>query len=409
VINSRLQPIVIAVSSVLFLAQVAVVLLGVPSALKEGTDFRRMYIAGYMVRSGEAQNLYDEAVNRQVQNALVSRDDATEVMDSPAYEALLFVPLSFVKYRTAYILFFAANLALLGLSIQMLKPFLKKLDEVWRWLPAAVFLCFFPVAIAIVQGQDSIVLLTLMVASAVSFYRGRETGAGVFLGLTLFKFQFAIPIALLFLFWRRWRMLAGFAATAVVVAAISLSLAGLEGLRIATHNLLYSSPSLLSPSRFALVWPHVGISHSVMPGLWSLLPGLAGSHISTAKVVAAAILCSILLVAWAAFRSANFALAVLVALLVSAHGTISDAVLLVIPIAMVLDSRLAVSTGRSRLWSRNVGCILFVGPLLCFLAGSTYCLLAVLMLGLLLPLRYTSSDAPRALFGRPAVVAHPLF
>jgi hypothetical protein len=372
-----------------------------------------MYIAGYLVRSGGAHHLYDDATNRRVQNALVSRDQATEVMASPAYEALLFVPLSLVKYRTAYILFFATNLALLGLSIQMLKPFLKTLDEVWRWLPAAVFLCFFPVAIAIVQGQDSIVLLTLIVASAVSFYRGRETTAGVFLGLTLFKFQFAIPIALLFLFWRRWRIVAGFAATAVAVAAISLSLAGVEGLSTATHNLLYSSPSLFGPtlfgpSRFALGRLKVGISDSVMPGLWPLFHGLAGSHLATAKVVLAAVVCSILLVSWAAFRSANFALAVLVALLVSTRGLISDAVLLIVPLAMVLDSRLAISTGWSRLWSRNVACVLFVGPLLCFLAGSTYWLLAVLMLGLLLPLRYTSSDAPRALFGPPAVIAHPL-
>jgi len=391
------------------------VLLGVPTAIKGGADFRRMYIAGYLVRSGGAHHLYDDATNRRVQNALVSRDQATEVMASPAYEALLFVPLSLVKYRTAYILFFATNLALLGLSIQMLKPFLKKLDEVWRWLPAAVFLCFFPVAIAIVQGQDSIVLLTLIVASAVSFYRGRETGAGVFLGLTLFKFQFAIPIALLFLFWRRWRIVAGFAATAVAVAAISLSLAGVEGLCTATHNLLDSSPSLFGPtlfgpSRFALGWLNVGISDSVMPGLWPLFHGLAGSHLSTVKVVLAAVVCSILLVSWAAFRSANFALAALVALLVSTRSQISDAVLLIVPIAMVLDSRLAVSTGWSRLWSRNIACVLFVGPLLCFLAGSIYWLLAVLMLGLLLPLRYTSSDAPKALFGPPAaVVAHPQF
>src|SRR5271156_2244818 len=113
-INSRLRPIVIAVSAVLFLAQVVVVLLGVPSAIRGGAVFRCMYIAGYLVRSGEAHHLYDEAINRRVQNELVSRDDATGVMDSPAYEALLFVPLSFVKYRTAYILFFATNLALLG-------------------------------------------------------------------------------------------------------------------------------------------------------------------------------------------------------------------------------------------------------------------------------------------------------
>jgi hypothetical protein len=96
-------------------------------------------------------------------------------------------------------------------------------------------------------------------------------------------------------------------------------------------------------------------------------------------------------------------LAVLVAALISARGTITDAVLLAIPIVMVLDARLAVTTGTSRIWSRNIACMLFIAPSICFLAGWSYCLLTLLMLALLMPLRFTSSDSvlPRSLV-RPA-------
>src|ERR1700681_3307358 len=240
---TRLRLTVVAVSLLLLLVQIFALTVGVPAALDGRAAFRSLYTAGCMVRARQAHKLYDYETNRRFQNDLVRRDDATEVLRAPAYEALLFVPFSFLKYRAAYIAFFATNLVLLGLSIWTLRPFLEKLEEVWRWLPAAVFLCFFPVAAALVQGQDSIVLLLLMLTSAVSFYRGRDTSAGVFLGLALFKIHFAIPVAVLFLLWRRWRMVAGFSVTGVALAAVSWSLAGIDGLRAFTRDLPWSLPS----------------------------------------------------------------------------------------------------------------------------------------------------------------------
>jgi hypothetical protein len=384
---TRLRLSVVAVSLLLLLVQIFALTVGVPAARDGRAAFRSLYTAGCMVRARQAYNLYDFETNRRFQNDLVTRDDATELLRSPAYEALLFVPFSFLKYRVAYIAFFATNLALLGLSIWTLRPFLERLEEVWQWLPAAVFLCFFPVAAALIQGQDSIIFLILMVASAVSFYRGRDASAGVFLGLALFKVQFVIPVAVLFLLWRRWRMVAGFSATGAALAAVSWSLAGIDGLRAFTHDLPWILPSSATEG------PRVGLTASAMPNLLCLFHTLAGSIVSPGKIELAAAGCSILLLAWAATRTANFALAALVSVLVSTHGMIYDAVLLVIPVAMVLDARLAVSTGMTRLWSRNIASALFVAPSACFLAGSSYCLLAALMLGLLMPLRFTSADS----------------
>ena len=384
---------VIAVSVFLGLVQIVVFSLGVPAAVSGRAGFRKFYVAGYMVRTGEARNLYDDDRNRRLRDELISQDGVTEAFDSPAYEALLFVPLSLMKYRVAYIAFFATNLVLLWLSIHTLRPFLEKLDNVWSWLPAIVFLCFFPVAVSLTQGQDSIILLTLMLFSAVSFYRGRDLTAGVFLGLTLFKSEFALLIALLFLFWRRWRIGAGFLVTGVVVAMISLLLAGVGGLQASAHHVLFSSPPTAVDRR------DFGLTGLALPNLHCLFNAL-NSYISPRILEGATIVCSILLFAWTATRTANFALAILVVLLVNTYGTIYDAVLLVIPIAMVLDARLAVSTGLSRLWSRNIVSVLFVAPSACFLAGLSYCLLSPLMLGLLMPLRFTSADSQQASIGQ---------
>ena len=227
--GGRLRLTVVAVSVFLSLIQIVAFALGIPLSVNGHAAFMRFYTAGYMVRTGQSQSLYDYGVSRRIQSGLAGHDDEAEIFDSPAYEALLFVPFSLLRYRTAYIIFFVANLALLALSIRMLIPYVHTLEKIWRWLPAVLFVCFFPCTLTLILGQDSIMLLTLTVASAVAFYRGRDVVAGVVLGLTLFKYQFAVPVVLLFLFWRRWRMVAAFVGSGIAVAIVSFSLSGLDG------------------------------------------------------------------------------------------------------------------------------------------------------------------------------------
>jgi len=103
---------------------------------------------------------------------------------------------------------------------------MKNLAAIYRWLPPAMFLAFLPIAAALLQGQDSILLLTLLAAALVSLLSGRELAAGVLVGLGLFKFQIVIPIALLYLIWRRWRFVFGFASLALAETVASIWLVG---------------------------------------------------------------------------------------------------------------------------------------------------------------------------------------
>src|SRR5437588_10831895 len=63
------------------------------------SDFRQLYTAGYLVRSGHAHELYDYESQRYFQNTVVRQADMTLPFIRPASAARLFVPLSFLTYR----------------------------------------------------------------------------------------------------------------------------------------------------------------------------------------------------------------------------------------------------------------------------------------------------------------------
>ena len=211
VMASRLQslrPILFVIFCCLLILQVIVCVGGARLGSDGRADFRQFYTAGYMVRSGHANQIYDYDTEKMFQDRVVGPGSSFP-FNHLAYEALLFVPLSFLAYRTAYWVYFALNLALLALATWRFKPYLSGLKAFAPWMPYATFLCFLPVSLTLVLAQDSILLLTVMIAAFVALDRGQEIRSGMLLGLGIFKFQYLLPIALLFFMWRRWRVVSG--------------------------------------------------------------------------------------------------------------------------------------------------------------------------------------------------------
>jgi hypothetical protein len=304
-------------------------------------DFRQLYTGGYMLRSRHARELYDYDAQKTFQDALISREQIALPFNHLAYEALLFAPFSLLPFRTAYSAFLALNLALLTLSFRLLRPRMGNLARVWRWLPVAMFLGFLPLAAALMQGQDSILLLTLLAAAMVSVDRGWELTAGVLVGLGLFKFQIAVPMALLFLAWRRWRFSAGFALSAAVVGSGSLWLVGLSQAEVYVRSLFSMSVALNSP----LDQFRYGISPVAMPNLRGLIFGLAASRLPPFWVQVGTVAASAVLLLMAAALTSNkqrgakeeFSIAITVSTLVSYHLLIHDLSVLLVPIALTLN------------------------------------------------------------------------
>src|SRR5216683_6441143 len=105
-----------------------------PAAIGGHADFRQLYAAGYMVRTGHAKELYDYNAQLQFQNETVSPAAVPLPFIRPACYALLFVPFSLVSYRNAYLTFLCLNLILLWVSFWMLRPWLRNIAQVWSLL-----------------------------------------------------------------------------------------------------------------------------------------------------------------------------------------------------------------------------------------------------------------------------------
>jgi hypothetical protein len=327
----RYRSFVIAILAYLFIMNVMSCFFYIPAGLIGRTDFRQLYTAGYMVRSGYAHQIYDSSVENHFQTILAGPLAITLPFNHMAYEALFFAPLSLLGFRSAYLLFFGINLSLIAACYLMLKRHLEALRRIWTWLPEAIFACFYPITAALIQGQDSVLMLFLITAAYCSYQKGREEWCGIFLGLTLFKFQFGIPIALLFLTWKWWRATVGFFATGVVVAVVSAWIAGLSGTKTYLSSLLSMSVKLASTYQQDLY----GIHPAGMPNLRGLIAVLAGTHISSPSVQVVTIACSVLLLLLGARSQPSFSLALLVAVLASYHSLIHDTSLLIIPIGLL--------------------------------------------------------------------------
>src|SRR6266403_1203243 len=373
--KSAIRPFVIALAFLLFFLSLCGALLGIPLAMRGTVDFRQLYTAGYMVRTGHRSELYDYYRPEVFQIQVVSPAAADLPFNHLAYESLLYAPLSIFKYRTAYALFFGINLGILAGSFWVLRRYLSSLRELWTPLPIAIFACFLPVTFALVHGQDSIILLALMISAAVMVDRGKDLRGGILLGLTLFKFQYALPIVLLFIVWRRWRFISGFALSAAVVISVSLWITGLGGFVTYAHSLVEMS------AKFSSVYiDRYGIRPQFMPNVRGLAYMVAnGSSLATHAIV---LVLSGLVLAWTASRRPSLPLALLAALLVSYHQLISDMSLMVLPLGWALSGAI-VENGRNSVWTTAIASIIFGGPAVLLLAGDRFYLLALPVMALI--------------------------
>jgi hypothetical protein len=287
-------------------------------------DFRAYYVAGYMLRTG--QPLYDYALQMQVQNRQVSPEAVATPFLHPAYEALFYVPLSFLGYLQAYWVWVAVNLMVLICVYRLLRPELKTLSSVASWLPPATFAAFLPVGAAIVQGQDTLLVLMLLALAFTWFHNVEHLFiAGMLLGLAVFRFQIVVPIILCMLFWRRWKIVLGFSITALSAATVSLLIAGFWPY-VNTVLRLSLQPEFVFLGPVSRMPNLRGLIHSLGGGDWIVL---AASLTVLGITVLAGARCDL---QW------QLALAVTAAALVAYHGFVYDLSLLLIPLARLIHT-----------------------------------------------------------------------
>lgn len=297
-------------------------------------DFSSLYTAGQCLHRGLASHLYDLATQKRLQREFVSPakiEQGPLPYNHPPFEAPLFVPLAFLPYVTAYLAWNAISLLLLLGFVLLMRPYLPRLREWSETLPFLAALAFFPVFLCLFEGQDSLLLLFLFALVYVFMKGGKEFLAGICLGLTLFRFQLALPVVAVVLLLRRWRLLAGFALAALAMAGISLAVVGWGALWNYPYQLWELSRTQVNGT----------MNPTYMPNLRGLVYVLAGDRFFARLLTA---IVSLVLVGFAAWKwradprelhfDMGFALTIAVSVMVSYHLNGYDMSLLLIPLLL---------------------------------------------------------------------------
>jgi hypothetical protein len=280
-------------------------------------DFLCWYIGGKLAWSGDFRHMYDPAVQWSVQQKILPEEPIMSVFPRPPFFAAFVAPLSALSYRTAFIVWLAIQIAVLGTC--MFWAWRKFGDDalVWGALSGPAFF-------GIACGQDTSLLLALALAGYVLAERGQDRLAGAVWGLMLIKFNLVLALPLAMLATRRWRMLQGFSLMGCCLGVFSLLVLGPDGLRLYFQMLTSSALAKLNPT----------------PALMINLQSLA-AHLGTQSAVfliSATI--AVLVVGWVALRQAPLwrwlSVVLVISLLVAPHVYAYNGALLLLPTWLIM-------------------------------------------------------------------------
>ncbi len=303
-------------------------------------DFTVYFTAAKMLREGRRAHLYDSHAQQEVQQEFARDSDIRRgplPYIHPPFEALLFLPLTFLPYPAAFASWNLINVVILLCVFLLLRRSLVSLRQIPLLDCVFASLAFFPVFANFHQGQDAILLLLDLALGFRALDRDADFAAGCWLGLGVFKFQFMVPVALVLALWRGKKLAFGFTMVASAAVVVSIALVGWHAAlqypvfawRIVSQVRLGGLPFRLMPNMTGLVngWPileNVG---------WPLrMLALAGS----------AILLSIVAGMTTAARDRQFfnlclGCLVIAAVTVSYNTNTYDLSLLILPIALLAD------------------------------------------------------------------------
>ncbi len=318
------------------------------------SDFASFYTAAEILHEGRGHQLYDLSLQEKIQRSItpsgLAERGAVLPYNHPAFEAFLFLPLVTFSYRTAYLIWLSINICLIAAVIILLRKNLPSLGQAPLYLWVAACLAFTPITVSLIQGQDSIVLLLCYCMAFIALRRNAEFSAGVWVALGLFKFQLSLPLMIPFLLLRRWRIIGGFVAAAILLLLIALKVVGLEGL-IHYPNYLWS---LDHNPNFTWLAPLGGPN---LHGLLSVLTVPNHAHLGMVCLLAAsAMLLAAATFAWSKRRDRGlnlpFAATLIISVLLSYHILVHDLSVLFLVLLISVESTIEKQLGAP--WSRRL-------------------------------------------------------
>jgi hypothetical protein len=306
------------------------------SILEGYGDFASFYTAAQIVRRGQSPRLYDPVLQWEIQQQF-----ATTVKIRlgplpyirPPFEALLFLPFAYLTYTTACIVWMALKIVLL-LTLPLLLPWPDDANGATsnNAVVILVSLAFFPVAFDLIQGQDSVLLLLILVLGLRLLLRNADLACGAVLALGMFKFHLVIPLIAILVLRKKFRVALGFVAISFILFTISLAMVHWSGVLAYPRYLLELNPGLgmVKPQRM----PNVRGFMTVFLGHDPLSP--------PAKWFLAGVVVFGVLIGRKYWRGADrrsltmaFSFAIVVTLLTSYYANIYDLTLLLLPLLLL--------------------------------------------------------------------------
>jgi hypothetical protein len=298
-------------------------------------DFAALYQAGRRTLHVRFPALLDHFPVMNSEAYTVTTPDGDYPPDTlhPPYELVLYSSLALLKYQVAYRVWWACNTGLVLLSAFLLWRYVPNLQGSYHYL-LILIATFFPVLVAMVQGQNSILLLTLLTLSYCSFESKQEFRAGLFLSMGMFKFVLVIPIALWLVLERRWKSLAGFFTGCCGLLFIAAWLVGIDGIQAYIRLI----------AGYGKKTPELPGTESMMPNLRGMFHAIGSGIVPEKFLIGITLICSVAVLVWADARLGNqrelglrFPTQVLLAILISYHLYPHDVAILVLPLLILLD------------------------------------------------------------------------
>jgi len=313
------------------------------------SDFSCFYTAAEILHEGRGHQLYNldlqEAVQRSATPAALVERGAVLPYNHPPFEAPLFLPLIACPYSVAYSIWLVVNVGLLTAVIMILRKNLRFLGQLPLYLWIAACLAFTPITFALIQGQDSIVLLFCFCIAFIALRRKIEFSAGMWVALGLFKFQLSLPLIAPSLLLKRWRVAGGFCVVALLLALISLRTVGVAS---SLHYPEFVWELHHNP-KFSWLAP---IGSPNLHGLLSVLSFPNHPRIGTAcLLIVSGLLLAAATFAWRTMRDGDprhldlaFAATLVISVLLSYHIMVHDLSILFLALLVALENAIA---GRS--------------------------------------------------------------
>lgn len=230
----------------------------------KGADFLHFYTAGYLVRVGRLDALYDPATLSAEQLRLVPQSVHNYFVAS--YGPQVYLPFS-VLARLTY------GWAALAWALLNCAVYFACCYAIWRACPklqpysrtvlllAVAFPGFFSL---VAFGQTSGLPLALFTLAFLALRSRRKFLAGLALGSLVYKPQLALAAVAVFLFAAQWRVLAGAVAAAVAQISFAWAWFGTAVMKLYFNSLLRTSQAM------PFIEPRLYQLHSLR-GFWLLL------------------------------------------------------------------------------------------------------------------------------------------